>query len=238
MTGLVSSAFALGGNLIGGAKVKKASRKAQAAEVAAQQAAMAEANANTAKVTDLYAPQAAAGKIGLDKLSAGIDSGELTRGFTAADFAADPGYAFRQAEGEKAINRGAAARGNYYAPATIKSLSEFSGNLASEEYGSAYGRFKAQQNDAYSKLLGLTNIGLDATDDIAGEYDAGSTAVRAALLGQGEAQSNGLRERGAITAKQWTEGSKQAASLVEAAAAAGAGGGAGGKVSLASIFAG
>ena len=62
------------------------------------------------------------------------------KGFTAEDLQDDPGYAFRQQEGQKAIRRQAAAGGLGGSGATIKAALRFSQELASQEFGRARAR--------------------------------------------------------------------------------------------------
>ena len=50
----------------------------------------------------------------------GADFGRYTKDFSAADFQADPGYAFRLAEGQKALDRQAAARGGLISGGALK----------------------------------------------------------------------------------------------------------------------
>jgi hypothetical protein len=85
--------------------------------------------------------------------------GELTRGFTMADYQADPGYAFRLQEGIKALDRTAAARGGLLGGNQLRGVAQFGQNLASEEFGNAYNRFVNQQNVQRNALAGLANIG-------------------------------------------------------------------------------
>ena len=53
---------------------------------------------------------------------------------------ADPGYQFRLAEGMKALNQQAAARGGLISGAALKGAQRFGQDLGSQEYGAAYGR--------------------------------------------------------------------------------------------------
>ena len=55
-----------------------------------------------------YQPYLDAGKTALGQMQ----DPSFNKSFTMADFTADPGYAFRMAEGQKAIERSAAARGS------------------------------------------------------------------------------------------------------------------------------
>lgn len=69
------------------------------------------------------------------------------------NFQADPGYQFRLAEQNKSIERSAAARGGLFSGATLSDLAGRSGELASQEFGNAYGRargaFESDRNFAY-----------------------------------------------------------------------------------------
>jgi hypothetical protein len=75
----------------------------------------------------------------------GFDPASLMRGFTAKDFQADPGYAFRMSEGMKALERSAAARGGLLSGATLKGTQRYGQDLASQEYQNAFNRFQANR---------------------------------------------------------------------------------------------
>src|SRR3990167_5123295 len=57
------------------------------------------------------------------------------KGNLASGFQADPGYQFRQQQGEDAINRAASARGGRLSGRTLQELGEFNSGLASQEFG-------------------------------------------------------------------------------------------------------
>ncbi|MDP5211380.1 hypothetical protein, partial [Microbulbifer sp. 2205BS26-8] len=57
-----------------------------------------------------------------------------------SSFYESPDYQFRLSEGEKAINRSAAARGNLLSGAALKDLNAYGQNLASTEYGNWFNR--------------------------------------------------------------------------------------------------
>lgn len=52
----------------------------------------------------------------------------------------DPSYAFRQSEGNKAIEAALRARGMYGSGGALKELTDYNSNLASTEYGNQFGR--------------------------------------------------------------------------------------------------
>lgn len=72
---------------------------------------------------------------------------------TAADMEADPGYAFRKAEGEKALQRSAAAKGSLLGGGTLKALADYGQGLASQEYGQVYGRRLGEFNQDFGRAL-------------------------------------------------------------------------------------
>lgn len=82
-------------------------------------------------------------------------NGELVRGFTMADYQADPGYGFRMSEGMKALERSAAARGGLMSGGTGKALQRFGQDLASQEYQNAYNRFRDTQGLRRNALAGV-----------------------------------------------------------------------------------
>jgi len=66
-------------------------------------------------------------------------------------FEADPGYQFRLEEGQRAVERGAAARGGLFSGAHNKELTRFAQGHASEEFGRSFER-----------LAGLAGMGQQA----------------------------------------------------------------------------
>jgi hypothetical protein len=147
-------------NLIGGNK------QAEAAQGAADTTAAA-TREQTALQRRMYEENIARQKpfydVGVNALNqyvSGIQPGaELTRGFTMADYQADPGYAFRLQEGLKALDRTAAARGGLLSGNALRGATQFGQNLASEEFGNAYNRFINQQNTRRNALAGLAGYG-------------------------------------------------------------------------------
>jgi hypothetical protein len=77
---------------------------------------------------------------------AGYDPASAMKNFGAADFQADPGYAFRLSEGMKALDRTAASRGGLLSGATLKGAQRYGSDLASQEYGNAYNRFQTNRS--------------------------------------------------------------------------------------------
>lgn len=119
-----------------------------------------------------------------------------------SDFTTDPGYQFRLAEGNKAIERSAAARGRVANPATQKALQRFNQNLASDEYGNVYGRrfneYMNQLNQLQSRagigqtaVAGLNQSGQQTAASVADILGTGAARQGASILDAGTARASG-----------------------------------------------
>jgi hypothetical protein len=89
-------------------------------------------------------------------------SGNLLKAFTNEDFVKDPGYEFRQQEGNKALERSAAARGGLYSGAALKALDRYNQDYASNEFTNAFNRDAANKARTFSFLSGSAGQGLQA----------------------------------------------------------------------------
>lgn len=129
--------------------------------------------------------------------------GSLMRNFGMNDYQEDPGYQFRLREGEKGINRNALAAGRYNSGATLKALGGYNSDLASQEYGNAFDRWRQQNADRFSRTTGVSGIGQRAvesgnnnrervTGQIAGNVIGGGNAGAAGQIGIGNAWKEGI----------------------------------------------
>jgi hypothetical protein len=104
----------------------------------------------------------------------------LAKPFGAQQFEQDPGYAFRQSEGMKALERSAAARGGLLSGGTLKGIQRFGQDLASQEYGNAFNRYQTERAARLNPLQSLMGAGQSSANTLTGA---------AGQLGQGQAQS-------------------------------------------------
>jgi hypothetical protein len=129
--------------------------------------------------------------------------GSLMKNFGMEDYQEDPGYQFRLREGEKGINRNALAAGRYNSGATLKALSGYNSDLASQEYGNAFDRWRAQNNDRFGRTTTVSGIGQRAvesgnndrrmiTGQIAANKIGGGNAQAAGTIGSGNAWQQGI----------------------------------------------
>ena len=130
----------------------------------AQEKAAKEANALTAGTAaqnraDML-PWLNAGKYGLEQIQSGLQpGGRFSKDFGMADFQQDPGYSFRMAEGLKALDRQAAARGGLISGAALKASQRYGQDAASQEYQNAFNRYQINRTAQLAPLQSLAGQG-------------------------------------------------------------------------------
>lgn len=133
----IAAAGAIGGAAISASGANKAADKQKKA---AKKAAQAQKDA-LKQQTELAKPYVEAGKNAL----AEYQKMAPYQDFGMEQFQADPGYNFRMAEGLKALERSAAARGLLQSGGTLKGIQQYGQNLASSEYENAFSRYLSQR---------------------------------------------------------------------------------------------
>lgn len=217
-----TAAAILGAAVIGGAASASASSKAAKAQTRAAQDATAAQERMFQKQTELQEPFRQGGLtaqqeimqllgIGGDKTAAGY--GSLGKAFGTEQFQQDPGYAFRQSEGMKALERSAAARGNLLSGSTLKGVQRFGQDLASQEYQNAFNRYQVERSAKLNPLQSLMGSGQSATNVLTGAagqmgqneasniYNAGQ-ARASGYIGQANALNTALGQVAGYAAQQ------------------------------------
>jgi hypothetical protein len=210
------AAAVIGSAIIGGGVAMSASSKAAKAQTKAAQDANAAQERMFQRQTELQEPFRQGGLtaqneimqllgIGGDKTAAGY--GSMGKAFGTEQFQQDPGYAFRQSEGMKALERSAAARGNLLSGSTLKGVQRFGQDLASQEYQNAFNRYQVERSARLNPLQSLMGSGQSATNvmtSAAGQmgqneasnlYNAGQ-ARASGYIGQANALTNALGQIG------------------------------------------
>jgi len=113
---------------------------------------------------------------------------ELTRNFTMADFQKDPGYDFRMQEGQKALERSAAASGGLMSGNFAKELAKYGQDYASNEYGNAYNRFNNDQTNRFNRLSSISGFGQNANAQIGQAGQNYANQVGQNMMGAANAQ--------------------------------------------------
>jgi hypothetical protein len=174
-------------------------------EASSAQGKAAAQQAQTAKDTlasqqRIAEPYTTAGAFGVNELArqlgvAGDSSsagyGSLNTPFEQTKFTEDPGYGFRLAEGQKALERSAAARGGLLSGSAMKGTLNYAQGLASQEYQNAFNRYTSQRDTRYNMLRGLTDVGAGAAGSMVGAAGAAGANTAAAQQARGEATASG-----------------------------------------------
>jgi hypothetical protein len=114
-----------------------------------------------------------------------------TAEFGMDKFNADPGYAFRMSEGMKALERSAAARGGLMSGATLKGITRFGQDAASQEYQNAFNRYQAERAgtlNPYQALSGTAQTSANTLTNAAGTL---GQSLGSNIIGAGNAQAAG-----------------------------------------------
>jgi len=113
------------------------------------------------------------------------------KNFSMADFQADPGYAFRLGEGQKALERSAAARGGLLSGGTGKALQRFGQDYGSQEYTNAFNRYQTERAARLQPLQSLAGVGQTATNTIGQAGQNMATNVGEAIGSGAAARASG-----------------------------------------------
>ena len=194
---------------IGGAAVVGAGASVYAssqASSAAKDAANAQAGASKASIDaqlqmynqsrEDYAPWREAGQNALATLYEKVMRGP-------GEYAKSPGYNFRLAEGQKAIERSAAARGSVLSPATLKALDKYTQEYATGDYDNFLARYY-QSLTPYQSLSGVgqtatagtTQSGMNAANQISQANIAAGNAQAAGYINSANAITGGIQSVG------------------------------------------
>ena len=177
------AAAMVGSSLIG---ANAASSAADTQAAAADRAAQLQKEQFDRQV-ELQAPVREAGVRALPEL----ETASRYTPFGMKQFTADPGYGFRLAEGQKALDRQAAARGGLISGGALRAAQRYGQEMGSQEYTNAFNRYQTERQARLNPLQSLAGVG--------------QTSV--AQLGQaGQAMATGVGEAGGQAAQARASG--------------------------------
>jgi len=144
-------------------------------------------------------PWMQAGGRALTKLEGAVDYTP----FGMDQFNADPGYAFRLKEGQKALEASAAARGGLISGNALKSLVGYGQEMGSQEYMNAFNRYQQERAAKLQPLQSLAGVGQTTAANLGaagaanagavGNYlTSGAAAQAAGYMGQANALNQGV----------------------------------------------
>ena len=174
-------ALAIGGSALLGASASKSAASTQAA--AADRAAELQ-NQQFQQTREDLAPYRAAGVNALGKLEGMAD---YTM-FGPEQFSKDPGYGFRLAEGQKALDRQAAARGGLISGGALKAAQRYGQDMGSQEYTNAFNRYQIERNAKLGPYQSLAGVGQTTANQL-GQFGAANAANMGNLMTGGAAAS-------------------------------------------------
>jgi hypothetical protein len=185
----------LGSSLFG---ASSASSAADTQAAAADRAAQLQKEQFDRQV-ELQAPFREAGVRALPEL----ESASRYTPFGMQQFTADPGYGFRLAEGQKALDRQAAARGGLISGAALKGAQRFGQEMGSQEYTNAFNRYQTERQARLNPLQSLAGMAQTSVGQLgaagqamaSGVGEAGGQAAQArasGYMGGANALSQGL----------------------------------------------
>jgi hypothetical protein len=141
--------------------------------------------------------------LGLSANAGQADYGKYARDFGMSDFQQDPGYAFRLAEGEKALKRRQSVGGNLFSSQALRNAQEYGQGMASQEFNNAYNRYQTNRANQLQPLGNLMSSGQSAASNVgsaAGQYgtaggnliQSGGQATAAGQMGVGNTINNAI----------------------------------------------
>jgi hypothetical protein len=173
----------LGSAVIGGTMANKAARtQASAADRAAQ---LQQEQFN--RQVELQAPFREAGVRALPELEA---ASRYTP-FGMSEFQADPGYGFRLSEGQKALDRQAAARGGLISGGALKAAQRYGQEMGSQEYTNAFNRYQTERQARLGPLQSLAGVGQSSVGQLGQAGQAMATGVGEAGAQAAQARASG-----------------------------------------------
>jgi hypothetical protein len=177
----------------------KASSKAANVQAGAADRAAELQQQQFERQVELQAPFREAGVRALPELEA---ASRYTN-FGMDQFTADPGYGFRLAEGQKALERQAAARGGLISGAALRGAQRYGQEMGSQEYTNAFNRYQTERQARLNPLQSLAGMAQTSVGQLgqAGQTmatnvgEAGGQAAQArasGYMGTANALSQGL----------------------------------------------
>jgi len=117
--------------------------------------------------------------------------GKYARDFSMADFQADPGYAFRLSEGMKALEGRAAARGGLLSGNTLRGITNYGQEAASQEYTNAFNRYQVNRANRLNPLENLMGAARSSTNQLAGAANVLGQTQSQNIQNAGQARASG-----------------------------------------------
>jgi len=140
--------------------------------------------------------------VGVNALPELVEASKYTP-FGMDQYKQDPGYAFRLAEGQKALERTAAARGGLISGGALKAAAQFNQGIATQEYQNAFNRAQIERAARLNPLQSLAGMsqttantlgtmGANMASNVGNAYQSAANARASGYVGGANAISGGL----------------------------------------------
>jgi len=176
-----------GAALIGASMTSSAARSGATAQAAAADRSGELQQQQFERQVELQAPFREAGLRALPELEA---ASRYTP-FGMAQFQQDPGYGFRLSEGQKALDRQAAARGGLISGAALKGAQRFGQEMGSQEYTNAFNRYQTERQARLNPLQSLAGMAQTSVNQLGQAGQAMATGVGEAGMQAANARASG-----------------------------------------------
>ena len=164
-----------------------ASRSAAKAQASAADRAANLQREQFERQVELQAPFREAGVRALPEL----ETASRYTPFGMQQFTADPGYRFRLAEGQKALDRQAAARGGLISGGALKAAQRYGQEMGSAEYLNAFNRYQTENMARLNPLQSLAGMAQTSTNQLGAAGQAYATNAGEAIGAAGQARASG-----------------------------------------------
>ena len=188
----VTVAVVGGGATLASGYLQGEAAKSAAATSAAGMRDAANTNREMFDITNRnLAPYREQGQISLKDLVARMP--ELTKAYTAEDFnqGIDPGYQFRLAQGQKALENQYNRGGGLVSGNVMQGMQDYTQGQAAQEFGAAFGRNNISQTNIFNRLKGIADMGLSATGTTGQAATAAGQTIGSAQIGAANAEAAG-----------------------------------------------
>jgi hypothetical protein len=189
-----SAAVGAAASIFGGKKQSDAAKSAAKAQTQATQATIAQQERALERQIGLQEPFRQTGVNALAGYEAA--SAPSYAPFGMPQFQADPGYQFRMSEGLKALERSAASRGLLQSGGTLKDITRFGQDVASQEYQNAFARYMTEQDrmrrERLDPLEYRIGLGQAAASGQAANVGSTASAVGGLTTSLGNIRSAGI----------------------------------------------
>jgi hypothetical protein len=197
--GIETALIGAGGSILGGLLGSSGASSAARAQVRAAQIAADAQREMFNRQVELQEPFRQAGITSQNRLMTllGLSNpdaegyGRYARDFGMSDFQADPGYEFRMQEGLRALERSAAARGNLNSGSTLRGVTRFGQDLASQEYQNAFNRYQVNRSNQLNPLQSLMGAGQTSANTLTGAAGQLGQGLAQSAVAQGNARASG-----------------------------------------------